>query len=92
MNTNLELLITLVAEKTGMTKQDTRKTLVALPETIKEQLQNEGDTVKWYSFLTLENKFKPAYTGNNPSTGEPIDVAERNHVHVRVSKTFRDIK
>lgn len=67
-------LITLAAEKTGMTKKDTEKTVSALLEVITEALQ-QGERVQLTGFGTFEVRDRAERTGINPQTKKKITIA-----------------
>ena len=70
---NKSELISLVAEKAGMTKKDTEKVVNSVFEGISESLA-KGDKVQIIGFGTFEVRERKAREGRNPATGEPITI------------------
>lgn len=68
--------ISSVAEKSGLTKADAKKAVDAFCETATEVLK-AGDKLALLGFGTFSVTEKPARTGLNPRTKEPIEIAAR---------------
>ena len=68
--------ISSVAEKSGLTKADAKKAVDAFCETVTEVLKS-GDKLALLGFGTFSVTEKPARTGLNPRTKEPIEIAAR---------------
>ncbi len=68
--------ISSVAEKSGLTKADAKKAVDAFCETVTEVLK-AGDKLTLLGFGTFSVTEKPARTGLNPRTKEPIEIAAR---------------
>lgn len=68
--------ISSVAEKSGLTKADAKKAVDAFCETVTEVLM-AGDKLALLGFGTFSVTEKPARTGLNPRTKEPIEIAAR---------------
>ncbi len=68
--------ISTVAEKSGLTKADAKKAVDAFCETVTEVLK-AGDKLALLGFGTFSVTEKPARTGLNPRTKEPIEIAAR---------------
>ncbi len=68
--------ISSVAEKSGLTKADAKKAVDAFCETVTEVLK-VGDKLALLGFGTFSVTEKPARTGLNPRTKEPIEIAAR---------------
>ena len=68
--------ISSVAEKSGLTKADAKKAVDAFCEPVTEVLK-AGDTLALLGFGTFSVTEKPARTGLNPRTKEPIESAAR---------------
>ena len=62
-------LVAAVSEKTGFTKKDSEKAIVAVIDVIKEALEN-GEKVSLVGFGTFSVKERAAHEGRNPLTGE----------------------
>ncbi|MFF2596969.1 HU family DNA-binding protein [Priestia megaterium] len=66
-------LIDAVATKSELTKQDTKKAVDALFETISNTLANE-EKIQLIGFGTFEVRERAARTGRNPQTGEEMKI------------------
>ena len=78
-----------VVEKTGISKKDANAAVDALGATIIEALSN-GDSVGLIGFGTFETKDRPARTGRNPQTGEPLDIPAKTVPVFKAGKRLRD--
>lgn len=67
--------ITLIAEKTGMTKKDAEKAADAVFEAVADVLAS-GDRLQLTGFGTFKTRVRPARLGRNPKTGEPMQIEE----------------
>lgn len=67
--------IYLVAEKTGMTRKDAERATEAVLEAITE-VMTDGDKIQFPGFGTFKTRMRPAFTGRNPRSGEPLEIAE----------------
>ena len=70
---NKNELITAIAEKSGMTKKDAEKALVAVVDTLTEAMV-KGDKVTLAGFGAFETKTREARMGRNPKTKETIEI------------------
>lgn len=75
-------LVAAVAEDTNLTKADVARVLTSIQENVTKALV-EGKQVKLPGFVAFDPKVSAARTVRNPSTGEPIQVAEKKIVKVR---------
>ena len=82
-------LVTLIADKTGLSKKDTEKTMDALFAAIGDALAS-GDKVQIGGFGSFETKQRAARTGHNPRTGEEIEIAAAIIPVFKPSKTLKD--
>ena len=64
-------LIAAVAEKSGLTRKDSEKAVLAALETITETLKT-GEKVQLVGFGVFETRVRPAHKGHNPMTGAEI--------------------
>lgn len=87
---NKEQLVSRVAEQTGLSKQQTRDILDAMLETIQDALQT-GSVVSLRGFGSFEVVTRPGRTGRNPKTGEELQIAAKNTVRFKASKTLKDL-
>ncbi len=83
-------LVAAVAEKTGLTKKDAEKALVALMETVKEEVA-KNEKVQLIGFGTFEARKRNARTGKNPLTGEEISIPEATVPAFKAGKAFKDM-
>ncbi|WP_125116369.1 HU family DNA-binding protein [Agathobaculum sp. Marseille-P7918] len=81
--------VTLVADKTGLSKKDTEKTIDAVFTAIGDALAS-GDKVQISGFGSFETKQRAARTGHNPRTGEEIPIAAATMPVFKPSKTLKD--
>lgn len=81
--------VTLIADKTGLSKKDTEKTMDALFAAIGDVLAS-GDKVQIGGFGSFETKQRAARTGHNPRTGEEIEIAAAIMPVFKPSKTLKD--
>lgn len=81
--------VTLVAEKTGLSKKDTEKTVDAIFASLGDQMA-KGDKLQMSGFGTFETKKRAARTGHNPRTGEAIKIAAATVPVFKASKTLKD--
>lgn len=78
-----------VVAKTGLSKREANAAVDALGATIIEALSN-GDSVGLIGFGTFETKDRPARTGRNPQTGEPLDIPAKTVPVFKAGKRLRD--
>ncbi len=82
-------LISVMAEKSGLTKKDTEKALNAFMEAVEEALVN-GDKVQLVGFGTFEVRERSARKGRNPQTGEEIDIPAASVPAFKAGKALKD--
>lgn len=78
-----------VAELTGYPKTQVAMTYDLLFEILSQTLAS-GDKVTVPNFGTFQVSERPARTGRNPATGEPITIAASRSVRFKVSKSLKD--
>ncbi|MDR1356067.1 MAG: HU family DNA-binding protein [Tannerellaceae bacterium] len=71
--------IAAVAEKSGLSKVDTKKAIDAFTETVSSELQH-GGKVALLGFGAFSISEKSARNGVNPKTKEPIHIPARKAV------------
>ena len=71
---NKNELVDAMAAKTGSTKVDASRAVVALTEIIADALR-KGDSVSLIGFGTFEVRSRAARPGRNPKTGEQLKIA-----------------
>lgn len=82
-------LIDAVAQATALSKASAGKALDAILATISKSLQN-GDSVVLTGFGTFAIKERPARTGRNPKTREPMEIKASKAPVFKAGKTLRD--
>ncbi|MDD4569386.1 MAG: HU family DNA-binding protein [Tepidanaerobacteraceae bacterium] len=82
-------LISVMAEKSGMTKKDSEKALNAFIETVEEALVKR-DKVQLVGFGTFEVRERSARKGRNPQTGEEIDIPAASVPAFKAGKALKD--
>jgi len=83
-------LIANVAEKTGLTKADTTKTLTGIIDTISETLAS-GEKVTFVGFGTFGVNDLAARKGRNPQTGKAIDIPARKKPAFKAGKQLKEV-
>ena len=81
--------VTLVAEKTGLSKKDTEKTIDAVFAAMGDVMA-QGDKLQMCGFGTFETKVRAARTGHNPRTGEAIEIAAATIPVFKPGKALKD--
>lgn len=82
--------VSLVAEKSGLTKKDSEVALDAVIKSIEESVQ-KGETVTFVGFGTFSLTERAARTAIVPSTKEKIQVPAKKAVKFKVGKNFKDL-
>ena len=82
-------VVSSIVERTGLSKKEATAAVDAMGATICDALSN-GDSVGLIGFGTFEAKVRPARTGRNPQTGEPIDIPEKTVPVFKAGKKLRD--
>jgi DNA-binding protein HU-beta len=88
MRTKKEVIEAL-AERTQQSKIDTEAFLDALGDCIRESLA-QGNEAVLPGIGKLTVKERPARTGRNPATGEPIQIAARKAPSFSAAKALKD--
>ena len=86
---NKSELITLVTEKTGLTKKQASDALDATLEAIQDAV-TAGDKVSFIGFGTFERRDRAARTGRNPQTNEKVDISASSVPAFKPGKAFKD--
>ena len=82
-------LITAMAAKADLTKDQTTAALAALQSVITETL-TAGDKVAIPNLGTFEVKQHAARTGHNPRTGETVEIAAKKVPTFKPAKALKD--
>ena len=79
-----------VADKAGLTQKEANAAYDAMFSTVVEALK-ANDKVALVGFGTFELKSKPARTGINPQTKQPVKIAASKAPSFKVGKAFKDL-
>ena len=82
-------LIAAMAEKSELTKKDTGAALEAFTAAVEDALK-AGDKVQLVGFGTFEVKNRPARTGINPQTKQPVKIAASKAPAFKAGKVLKD--
>ncbi len=82
-------LISKIADKTGLSKVDSKKALEATLEAVKETLK-KGDKLALVGFGTFKVDVRPARTGINPATKKKIKIAKKNVVKFKAGRDLTE--
>lgn len=82
-------LISVVAEKTELTKKDSEKAVNAVLDAVTEALA-EGERVSLVGFGSFEVKDRAARRGINPRTKEPMDIPASKLPAFRAGKGLKE--
>jgi len=82
-------LVTEMATKSGLTKADAEKALLAFQLTVQDALK-AGDKVAIPGFGVFSVSDRAARTGKNPQTGEPLQIAASKAPKFKAGKTLKD--
>ncbi len=82
-------LISAVAEKTGLSKRDADGAVVAVIDTIIENL-SAGEKVQLVGFGTFEVRERSARTGRDPRTNKTIEIPASKSPAFKAGKGFKD--
>jgi DNA-binding protein HU-beta len=77
---NKQELIDAIAEKTGLSKADAKRSIEAFTETVTSQLK-KGNAVRLIGFGTFSVRKRKARQGVNPQTKEAIKIKARKVPH-----------
>ena len=83
-------LINAVAQKTGLSKKDSEKAVVAVIDSIYETLA-AGEKVALVGFGTFEVKERAAREGINPRTKEKIEIPASKLPSFKAGKGLKEI-
>lgn len=82
-------LIAAIAENAGLSKADAKKALDAATKVIADALKS-GDKIALVGFGTFSAAERPARTGINPRTKEPITIAAKKVVKFKAGSELND--
>jgi len=82
-------LVNSMAEKAGLTKAEAERALKAFTDTIEDALK-AGDKVALVGFGTFSVGERAARTGQNPQTGQKIEIAAAKVPKFKAGKALKD--
>jgi DNA-binding protein HU-beta len=82
-------LIDAVASAAGVTKADAEKTVQAFFDVVVSTTKKGDDKVAWPGFGSFSTTSRPARTGRNPRTGEPVKIAASKVMKFSASSTLK---
>ena len=82
-------LVNAMAEKAGLSKTDAEAALKAFSDAVTEALQ-KGEKVALVGFGTFSVGERAARTGQNPQTGEKIQIAAAKVPKFKAGKALKD--
>ena len=83
-------LVSVVADKAGLTKADADRAIKALLDAVTDCLKS-GDKLTLVGFGTFSVSKRAARTGKNPRTGAKIEIAAANTPRFKAGKALKDI-
>ncbi len=83
-------LITEVSEKTGLTKKDSERAVIATFDSIMNAVES-GEKVQLVGFGSFDAKMRAARTGRNPKTKEEINIPASRVPVFKAGKAFKDV-
>ncbi len=82
-------LISVIADKSGLSKKDSEKALNATVDAITAALK-AGDKVQLVGFGSFEVKTRAARMGRNPKTKTAIEIPASKVPHFKAGKALKD--
>ena len=82
-------LVSSIAEKSGLTKDQAESALTATLASIEDALKSD-DSVSLVGFGTFSVNNRPAREGRNPRTNETIQIAAKNVVKFKPGKKLSE--
>lgn len=86
---NKSELITMMAEKSGLTKKDAEMGLNAFIDVVTEELQ-DGGKIQLIGFGTFEVHDRKERMGHDPRTGNPIKIPASKSPVFKAGKALKD--
>ncbi len=83
-------LIDKMAKDAKISKAAANKALDSFVDSVKKALRKKDGKVTLVGFGTFSKASRKARTGRNPQTGAKINIAARNAVKFKASKSFKD--
>ncbi|URD61331.1 HU family DNA-binding protein [Sphingomonas sp. KRR8] len=86
---NKQDLISQVADRAGLNRNDASRAVETMLEVITSALKR-GDEVRLVGFGAFSVTRRKASTGRNPRTGEPLDIPSSANPKFRAGKVLKD--
>ena len=86
---NKQELISTVADRTGLNRNDAVKAVESVFDSITDAMKR-GEEVRLVGFGTFTSSQRKASTGRNPRTGEPMDIKESVQPKFKAGKGLKD--
>lgn len=86
---NKKELITAISDTSGLSKTDSETALNAVISCLTELLA-KGDSILLPRFASLSVTERPARTGRNPATGQPIDIAASKVIRFKTATKLKE--
>ena len=86
---NKQEVITAIAEKAEMEKDDAKKALNAFIEVVGDELK-KGEKIQIIGFGTFEVSERAAREGRNPQTGETMEIKASRNPKFKAGKALKD--
>ena len=83
-------LVSVVADKAGLTKADADRAIKALLDAVTDCLKS-GDKLTLVGFGTFSVSKRAARTGKNPRTGAKIEIAAANTPRFKAGKALKEV-
>lgn len=87
---NKQELVSVMAEKAGLTKADADKAVNAFVDTVKGAMA-KGESIQLIGFGTFSVSERSARTGRNPQTGKEIQIAAKKVAKFKVGKALDEV-
>jgi len=81
-------LLEAVADAAGVSKADAERTVGAFFDIVVSSTKG-GDKVAWPGFGSFSTSERPARTGRNPQTGEPVQIKASTAMKFSASSTLK---
>jgi DNA-binding protein HU-beta len=82
-------LIDAVASAAGVSKADAERTVQAFFDVVVSTTKKGDDKVAWPGFGSFSTSSRPARTGRNPRTGDPVKIAASKVMKFSASSTLK---
>ncbi len=87
---NKQELVSVMAEKAGLTKADADKAVNAFVDTVKGAMA-KGESIQLIGFGTFSVSERSARTGRNPQTGKEIQIAAKKVAKFKAGKALDEV-